>query len=117
MDFSLTFRFVEDKLNGRLIALLNKNRIKHWVDKQGLIHYSQADDERVENDLIASIRKAIFPHWQTVSCPKGWDHRFQNYMKAHDVPFKEEITDGNLGFLIPRKFRPHRWKLMDDSQK
>ena len=37
-------------------------------------------------------------------------------MIRHDIPLKEEMSDGELGFLIPRKYRPHAWKL-DESEK
>ena len=38
-------------------------------------------------------------------------------MSRHDVPLKEEISDGELWFLIPRKYRPHSWKLVGSVEK
>jgi hypothetical protein len=32
-------------------------------------------------------------------------------MRRHDIPFEEEMIDGQLSFLISRKHRPHQWKL------
>lgn len=113
MGFTLSFKFLEDDLNRRLIALL-KNEIGHAVDENGVIHYSPRDEWSVENDLIGSIRDRVFSPWQVLSCPKEWAERYRRYMVKHDISFKEELSDGQLWFLLPRKYRPHRWKLDDE---
>jgi hypothetical protein len=115
MRSTLSFRFVEDDLNRRLITLLKENAIRHSVDKNGVIHYSPDDEESVENDLISSIRNCVFPSWQVLSCPKNWTKRYKEYMTEHDIPFKEELIDGQLWFLLPQKHRPQRWKLNDEA--
>ncbi len=115
MGFTLSFRFLEDDLNRRFIALLKKNEIRHSVDENGVVHYSPQDEESVENNIISSIRDRVFSAWQVLSCPKEWADRYRRYMVKHDIPFKEELSDGQLWFLLPRKYRPHRWKL-DDEQ-
>jgi len=32
-------------------------------------------------------------------------------MSRHGIPFQEELSNGELWFLLPRKYRPHKWKL------
>ena len=44
MAAKLSFRFVEDDLNRRLIALLKKTEISHSVDKNGVIQYSPGNN-------------------------------------------------------------------------
>ena len=113
MGSTPSFKFARDDLNRRLIALLNKNKIRHFVDKSGVIHYAPEDEESVENDLIGSIRDRVFSSWQVLSCPKEWIERYRQYMTRHDIPFQEEWIDGQWCFLLPRKHRPHLWKLDD----
>jgi hypothetical protein len=108
---TITFKFSEADLNRRLVSLLKKRQISHSVDENGAIHYSPKDEERVENDLISSIRKRIFPAWQVLSCPTEWTEQYRQYMLQHNIPFKEEWNNGQLCFLLPRKNYPHRWKL------
>ncbi len=115
MDLPRSFRFADDELNDRLIALLKKSEIRHLVGKDGILHYSAGDEELVENDMISSIRNQVFPSWQVLSCPKDWTERYRQYMTQHHIPFTEELTDNQLCFLIPRKYRPHSWKMDDHS--
>lgn|SRR5487761_2014796 len=116
MGKSDTFRFLDDGLNQQLIALLQKADINHCVGKDGVVHYSPADGEVVENDFICTIRDKVFPSWQILTCPRDWIPRYKKYMKSHELPFHEELSNGELWFLLPGKYRPHRWKL-DDSMK
>src|SRR5436190_16749815 len=111
MDSELSFRFADEHLNRRLIALLKQNRIPHRIDKDGVIHYSANDELAVENDLISSIRDDVFPTWQVLSFPKEWADTYRRYMNEHAIPFKEELMRGELWLLLPRKYRPHQWKL------
>jgi hypothetical protein len=111
MDFVRTFRFRDDSLNRRLIGLLKKNEIRHAVDATGVIHYAIADEESVENDLIGAIRARVFPSWQVLSCPEDWADRYRDYMRQNAIPFTEEEDDGQSFFLLPRKYRPHLWKM------
>ncbi|HVS35551.1 MAG TPA: hypothetical protein VMS17_08215 [Gemmataceae bacterium] len=111
----LSFKFVDDALNQKLIALLKRERLKHRIDPKGAIHYSADDEEVVENDLICSIRDQVFSTWQIISCPSQWAGRYKQYMVQHGVPFVEELIDGQLCFLVPRRYRPHSWKLDDPS--
>jgi len=108
-----SFKFLDDDLNQRLLALLTKGKIGHRVDKEGVIHYSLDDEEAVENDLICLIRDKVFPSWQVLTCPRDWIVRYEEYMRSHRIPFHEELSNGELWFLLPRKYRPHRWKLDD----
>jgi hypothetical protein len=111
MGYMLSFRFVDEALNRRLIGLLKKSRVKHSIGEAGVIHYSAADVDLVENDLICSIRTNIFPTWKVLTCPIDWAERYRRYMVRHNIPFQEELATGELWFLIPSKYRPHSWKL------
>ena len=111
MATSHSFKFLDDDLNRELLGLLKKARIGHFVDKDGVIHYSADDVQVVENDLIGSIRDRVFPSWQLQTCPSDWVACYRDYMSRHDIPFREELSNGQVWFLIPRKYRPHAWKL------
>ncbi len=111
MGASLSFQFVDEKLNQRLAALFDKHKIAYSVDEKGALHYAPEDEEFIENNVIASIRDQIFPIWQVLSCPRDWSERYRDYMTRQNVPFIEERIDGQLCFLLPRRYRPHSWKL------
>jgi hypothetical protein len=111
MGYTHSFKFLDDDLNHRLIALMKKARVNHVVDKTGIIHYSPDDDEVVENDLICSIRRQVFTSWQILTCPNDWIGTYKRYMSKHRIPFSEELSNNQLWFLIPRKYRPYAWKL------
>ena len=113
MGKSCSFRFLDEALNQQLLTLLRKGKIKHEVDKKGLIHYSPEDEELVENDFICSIRDRVFPSWQVLTCPREWITRYKSYMNSRGIPFQEEMSNEELWFLLPRKYRPHQWKLED----
>ncbi|HEX3997531.1 MAG TPA: hypothetical protein VHX65_03160 [Pirellulales bacterium] len=106
-----SFKFGDEDLNSRLLALLKKSHIKHSVDKQGVIHYPSGEADLVENDLLCSVRDAVFPRWQVLTCPPEWIESYKLYMRGHQIPFHEELSNGKVWFLLPRRFRPHRWKL------
>jgi hypothetical protein len=106
---------LDDNLNRQLIDLLKRKRIQHSVGKDGVIRYSPDDEELVENELIRSIRDSVFKPWQIISCPKDWAERYKSYMSRHEIPFVEELIDRQLCFLIPRKYRPHSWRLRSAS--
>jgi hypothetical protein len=113
MRTKLSFRFVNDKLNQRFVALINKAGIDHTVDRDGCVHYSPKDEEVVGNDLICSLRNDVFSSWQILSCPKDWVERYKQYMDLHHVPFSVELINEQVSFLIPRRYRPHSWKLQE----
>jgi hypothetical protein len=83
----------------------------HVVDREGVVHYFPDDAETVENELLRTVRDSVFPSWQIISCPEDWANRYKVYMRQHAIPFEEEVIDHQLCFLIPRKYRPHTWKL------
>lgn len=111
MERSESFKFLDRDLNQRLLSLLKKAKIKHDVGTDGIVHYCPDDEEVVENDLICSIRNKVFSSWQVLTCPRAWTVRYKKYMFDHGIPFHEELSNGELWFLIPRNYRPHRWKL------
>jgi len=110
---SNAFKFLDDDLNQRLLALLRKDKIKHEVGNDGIIRYSPDEEDVIENNFIFSIRDQVFPSWQVLTCPRDWAERYKEYMSRHRIPFHEEFSNGELWFLLPRKYRPGRWK-MDD---
>lgn len=112
-----TFKFLDKNLNQELVDLLERAKINHSIDKDGTIRYSADDDEAVENDLICTIRDRIIPSWQVLTCPSDWTGRYRDYMSRRGIPFREELSDGELWFLIPRKLRPHSWKLDGRTKK
>ena len=116
MQRSHSFKFLDDKLNHRLLAFLRKAKIKHEVEKNGIIHYSPDDQEVIENDFICSIRDMVFPSWQLLTCPPDWVERYKKYMGDHGIPFYEELSNGESWFLLPSRHRPHSWNL-DGSMK
>ncbi len=87
------------------------------MDKNGVIRYSPDDVAFVENDLICSIRDEIFPSWGILTCPEDWIGRYRDYMARHGIPFTEERSNGALWFLLPRKYRPHAWKLPSEHSE
>jgi hypothetical protein len=113
MEKSNTFRFLDDALNRRLLALLEKDKVKHHVAKDGTIRYSPDDEEVVEDRFICSVRDGVFPSWQVLTCPSDWTGRYKRYMSRHGIPYYEELSNGELWFLLPRKYRPDRWRLDD----
>jgi len=106
----LCFRFLDDELNRRLLSLLKGKQVEHSVDKAGCIRYSETDEELMDG-LIGTIRANVFPHWQVLTCPEEWVEVYKRYMTDHGIPFRVEWTGDELWFLIPRKYRPHVWKL------
>jgi hypothetical protein len=117
MTQTRTFKFVNAELNRRFLALVKKAGIRCLIDNEGAVHYAPADEEVVENDLIRSIRDEAFSSWQILSCPKDWANRYKDYMIRQDVSFVEELIGGQLCFLIPRRYRPHSWKLVERGSK
>jgi len=111
MPKQITFRFNNQTLNKKLLALFKKYRVTHSADKSGTIRYSPKSEEFVQNELIAKVRGTAFPSWQLISCPNGWAQRYKDYILQHDIPFHEEVADNELWFLIPRNYRPHAWVL------
>ena len=111
MARTFSFKFGSPKLNRELIGLLRSSGIKHAVGEKGVIRCSVEVEETVQNELISSIRDKVFSSWQIVSCPSDWTKSYREYMHAHGIPFVEEMTDGDLGFLISRRYHPHTWKI------
>jgi hypothetical protein len=99
------------KLNGRLHTLLRERGVKHIVGRDGVVRYSTAEEEYVENEIICAIRDSVFSSWQILTCPAEWTSRYKGYMRQREIPFEEELIDYELWFLIPQKYRPHSWKL------
>jgi hypothetical protein len=112
-----SFRFLDDGLDRKLVVLLNRTEIDHSIDEDGVVHYAAADQEIVETDLICSIRDQVFSSWRIVTCPSDWIACYRDYMSRREIPFREELSDGQLWFLLPRKYRPHTWKLEGPMEK
>jgi hypothetical protein len=117
MEKTRCFKFVDADLNEDLLQLLQEAKIPYLVDKDGAILYSADDEETVENDLIPAIRDTIFPSWQVLTCPPDWIASYREYIAAHGVPIREELSNGECWFLIPRKYRPSAWKLKRPTEE
>ena len=117
MHLSLSFRFVEDALNKKLIGLVKKAGISHSVDDSGTIHYLPNDEETMENDLIGAVRSLIFDPWQVLTCPQNWLEIYRQHMVQHNIPFSEELIDDQMWFIIPAKYRPQSWKLSNSKRR
>ena len=111
MEKDKSFRFRDDRLHRQFLARLKKRGIKHRVGRDGRIYYSADDEQVVENEVICPIRDGVFPAWQVLTCPREWIPRYTRYMQNHGIPFHEEVSNGELWFLVPRRHRPHSWKL------
>jgi uncharacterized protein len=111
VEQTFSFKFMDNNLNKRLLSLLKGAKVHHIVDKDGVVRYSPQDEEVVGNELIGSLRNKVFPAWQLLSCPPDWIERYRCYMARHGIEFKEELINRQLCFLLPRKHRPHSWKL------
>ena len=111
MDKYRTFRFLDDGLNRRLIALLRGTKLRHTVGRDGTISYHPDDEDAFENDAVCTIRDEILPRWQILTCPRNWVARYRKYMDRNAIPFHEEAIDGETWFLLSRKYRPEKWKL------
>src|SRR5439155_3457648 len=99
-----SFRFVDDGLNRKLLALLSrKAKGKFTVDASRVVHYSHDDEDLIGNDIICAVRGEAFPSWQLVMFPPDWAESYTDYMIKHDIPFREELRDGQLRLLIPRR--------------
>lgn len=107
-----SFRFVDEELHRKLIALLkSRARGKYEIDADGFVHYSHDDEDLIGNDLISTVRANVFPSWQVLAFPQHWTSSYRRYMHEHEVPYREEIRDGELRFLVERGRRPHLWAL------
>lgn len=111
MGQQYSFRFVDQDLNRQLLTLLNESKVPHTLDAEGTIMYSAKYEDVVGSELIPRVRDRQFASWQVLSCPSDWLDRYKLYMNRNHVPFKEEIVDGEVSFLIPGNYRPHSWQL------
>ena len=112
-----SFKFVDDELNRKLIRLLTKARAKFRLDRDGVVHYSPNDEDLIGNGVICAVRDQFFRTWQIVTCPPEWIGSYKDYMEEHDVPFTEELSDGERWFLVPGNYRPHSWKLKEPASR
>ncbi len=106
-----SFRFVDAAIQRELLGRFRKTETRHTIDSTGAICFSPENEEFVESELIGPVRSEIFPTWQLVTCPVDWTIDYKTYMDRHEIPYREELSDGELWFLIPRKHRPGSWKI------
>jgi hypothetical protein len=105
-----SFKFLDEELNRRLVSSLKRARVPHRLDGSNAVHFSNHDEGAIENDVISPIRSSVFEQWQVLTCPADWVPRYKAYMLGHGVPFKEELIDGNVAFLLPGNVKPHHWQ-------
>jgi hypothetical protein len=109
MAFSRNFRFLNDRLNFLFIQMLFGSGLRVIWDENGVIYYDANDEEAIE-DILAKIRSVQFSSWQVLSCPAEWVNKYRYEMKRRQVPFFEELNDGQVEFLLPGDEEPHDWK-------
>lgn len=114
-EMDRTFVFSEPALNRRLLGLLRKSRIRHLVDRCGVIHYKGTDARQIENEFICAVRRSRFPKWMVQTCPPDWADTYRNYMRQHHISYCEELDNGKLWFLLPSQRRPSLWKMSDPN--
>jgi hypothetical protein len=111
MQYNQWFKFTNKKTNNYLIALLKKSKLDYSIDKDGKIHYSSCDMIMFE-DILCTIRQKIFPSsWQILSFPVEWETKYRQAIKKRKHPYQEEISNGNIKFLIDGNLKPHSWKI------
>ena len=101
------FKFRDRVLNQKLIQLLESSRVPYQIDATETIVYDEKNEELIENALISSVRRSVFPSWQVLTCPEDDSDRYETYMSRNGVPFQEEFSNGERWFLIPSSFEPH----------
>jgi hypothetical protein len=111
MERERKIKFRNESLNRKLVELLTEKKASFRIDESGSIVYPENDEAFVENELVSSVRRGVFPSWQVLSCPDEWVDRYRNYMIDHRVPFEEELADEENLFLIPSSHQPHSWKI------
>ena len=111
-----SFRFRDDRLNRELIDLLKRAEISSFPSTRTkvsstLFGAALRRSGQEAPATVGSIRGKVFRSWQVLTCPSDWITRYRDYMSSRDIPFVEELSAGELWFLIPRAYRPHSWKL------
>lgn len=109
MPLPRNFRFLNDRLNSILISTLIVSDIQVNWDENSVIYFDEKDEEAIEG-ILAKIRTAQFPTWQVLSCPVDWVNQYRQEMKRRQVPYLEELNDGQIEFLLPGNCEPHDWK-------
>ncbi|MEI7686080.1 MAG: hypothetical protein WCL32_13730 [Planctomycetota bacterium] len=105
------FQFVDSELQRRLVAEFAKRGIAHSVGPAGDVRFADDTQDVVENDLICEIRESVFAAWQIVTCPEADVGAYRAFMSTHEIPFREEISDGERWFSISQDSRPHSWNI------
>jgi hypothetical protein len=108
---TVSFRFANAKLQQKLLIALRRAGIRHVADRRGAVQFAVENEAFVENTILLRIRNSVFPRWQILSCPANWGDRYRRYMAERNIPYEEEIADGETSFLISAQYRPHAWKL------
>ncbi len=104
-----SIKFLDISLQRRLISALRRHGIAHRLGKGGVVYYPRTAEREVSDRVLSAIRTSVFPQWQLLTCPNDWIERYRAYMEAHNIPYREEIEGRRFWFLLPRKYRPHRW--------
>jgi len=98
----------------RLLNALRRSGVNIDIGPNGVVTYGQSARWLVE-DAISSIMDSIFNkhNWQSIGFPSGWDGRYRDYLVKRSIPFVEEVSDGDIRFIIPGSYRPLQWKWID----
>lgn len=105
------FKFLNEKLQKKLISLLRKKaKNKFKILPSLYIEYDEKDVDLIENQLICSVRVSVFPNWQIVTASNN-SFAFQMELQKRKVSFELEIKNFDIRFLINKKYKPHAWKI------
>jgi hypothetical protein len=63
---------------------------------------------------ISDVTPMMCDQSQVLTCPTEWGPSYRDYMDKHKIPYEvldPDEDEGEAWFLLPKKFRPHAWKL------
>lgn len=122
MTLTRSFRFVDERLQRDLLALVRSSGVAHTVDASGALSYSSTDGPLIENELICEIRDRVFPDWGHFTL-EGCETRrpqttarYRTYMTEQGIPFVEEVIDGYVWFVVPEEHDSFAWPVPFDEE-
>lgn len=105
------FRFHDETLQTKLIAVTTALGIEHW-NEDGFLCTRERDSDAVEC-LRDAVRCSLFPEWHQWrgrgAADAGLYARYREYMAAHGIRYVEVEEDGNRWFLLSRSDDPYSW--------
>ena len=66
---TMTFRFLDPKLNALLAERLKKSQVHHEIDGEGNFHFRSHDEYIVENSVLNPLRSSVFKNSEGFMLP------------------------------------------------